>query len=193
MYVDILLTGSDSVGLLETKQYLKRHFVTKSMERRKYFLGIEVAHQKHSILLSQRNYALDLFEEAGLLGCKPATTSMEANVDLWFDNSDALDGLERYKKLIEKLIYLTVTRPNITFVIGVLSRFMLKPRETYWLAAIRVLAYINSCPKKGLVYKEHGHVHIFGIQIQDMLVTKATRSLLLGVTYLLKKIWCLEE
>ena len=64
VYVDdILLTGSDSGGLLETKEYLKRYFVTKNMRRRIYFLGIEIAHQKHSILLSQQKYALDLLEE----------------------------------------------------------------------------------------------------------------------------------
>ena len=45
VYVDdILLTGSDSAGLLETNQHLKRHFVTKDMRRPKYFLRIEVAH-----------------------------------------------------------------------------------------------------------------------------------------------------
>ena len=60
---DNLLTSSNSAGLLETKEYLKRHFVTKDMERPKYFMGIEVAHKKHSILLSQRRYALDLLEE----------------------------------------------------------------------------------------------------------------------------------
>ena len=54
VYVDdILLTGNDSDGLLETKKYLKRHFVTKDMRCLKYFLEIEVAHQKHSVLLSQ--------------------------------------------------------------------------------------------------------------------------------------------
>jgi len=77
-----LLTGSDPTGLLETKKYLKHHFVTKNMGHPKYFLRIEVAHQKHNILLSQRKYALDLLEEAGLLGCKPATTPMKANVNL---------------------------------------------------------------------------------------------------------------
>jgi len=50
---DILLTGSDSGGLLKTKEYFKRHFVTKDMERPKYFLGIEIAYKKYSILLSQ--------------------------------------------------------------------------------------------------------------------------------------------
>ena len=43
VYVDILLTGSDSVGIVETKMYLKCHFVIKDMGRPKYFLKIEVA------------------------------------------------------------------------------------------------------------------------------------------------------
>ena len=67
---DILLTDSDSAGLLETKEYLKRYFVTKDMRRPKYFLGIEVAYQRHSVLLSQRKYALNLLEETWLLDCK---------------------------------------------------------------------------------------------------------------------------
>jgi len=63
MYVDdILLTESDSAVLVE-KEYLRYHFVTKDMSKPKYFMGIEVAHQKHVILLSQRKYALDLLEE----------------------------------------------------------------------------------------------------------------------------------
>jgi len=62
IYVDNLLTGSDSGGIVETKMYLKRHFVIKNMGCPKYLLGIEAAHQKHSVL-SQRKYALDLLEE----------------------------------------------------------------------------------------------------------------------------------
>jgi len=50
---DILLTGSDSAELLETKKYLKRRFVIKDMGRPKYFLGIKIAHKKHSVLFSQ--------------------------------------------------------------------------------------------------------------------------------------------
>jgi len=79
-------------------------------------------------------------------------------VNLWFDNSYILDELGRYKRLIGKLIYLTVTKPDITFTVGVLSRFMHQPRETHWLAAMRVLPYIKSCPRK----KKHGHVCISG-------------------------------
>ena len=162
-----MLAGSDSARLLETKKYLKRHFVTKNMRRPKCFLGIEVAHQKHSVLLSQRKYALDLLEEARLLECKPPTTPMNANVDLWFDDSHTLDDPGRYIRLIEKLIYLTVTRSDITFTVGVLSRFMHQLRETHWLTAIRVLPYIKSCLGKRLVYKKQEHVRISGYLNSD--------------------------
>ena len=90
--------------------YLKRHFVTKDMGRPKYFLRIKVEHQKYSVLLSQRKYVLDLIEETGFLA------PMEANVNLWFDDRHTLDDPGRYKRLIGKLIYLMVTRPDISLL-----------------------------------------------------------------------------
>jgi len=97
-----------------------------------------------------------------ILGCKPASTPMEANVDLWSDDSQTLDDLGKYRRLIGKLIYLTVTKSDITFAVGVLSRFMHQLRETHWSAALRILAYIKSCLGKGLVYRKHRHVRISG-------------------------------
>ena len=38
---------------------------------------------------------------------------------------------------------------------------MYQPRKTHWLAAMKILAYIKSCSGKGLVYRKHGHVHIY--------------------------------
>ena len=51
--------------------------------------------------------------------CK--STPMKGNMDLWFDGSLILDDLGRYRRLIEKLFYLIVTRPDIIFVVGVLK------------------------------------------------------------------------
>ena len=96
------------------------------------------------------------------MGCKPANTPMEANVDLWFDDSHTLDDLRKYRRLIRKLIYLMVTRPDITFAVKVLSRFMHQLRDTHWLLAIRILIYIKSYPGKRLVYRKHEHIRISG-------------------------------
>jgi len=73
-----------------------------------------------------------------------------------------VDDHGQYRRLVEKLIYLTVTRPDIIFIVGVLSRFMHQPREVHWTATLRSLAYVKSSPVKGLLYKKHGHIRIFG-------------------------------
>jgi len=91
VYVDILLTGSDSAGLLETKKYFKRHFMTKDMRRPEYFLGIEVVHQKYNTSFSTKVCSGSFGTR--LLGCKPDSTPMEANVDVWFDDSHTFDDL----------------------------------------------------------------------------------------------------
>jgi len=85
------------------------------------------------------------------LGCKPASTPIEANVDLWLDDSHIRDDLGRYRRLIGNLM---VTRPDITFAEGVLSKFMYQLREAHWSVALRILAYIKICPEKGLVYRK---------------------------------------
>ncbi|KAK4390758.1 Retrovirus-related Pol polyprotein from transposon RE2 [Sesamum angolense] len=133
---DILITGSDLVGIEEAKTYLQKHFVTKDLGRPRYFLGIEIAHSKHGISLSQRKYACDLLHEAGLLGTKPVDTPMDSNPDFWNDDGNYLEDKTKYRRLVGKLIYLTVTRPDISFVVGLAS------------------------PSKGLLFKRHGHVKI---------------------------------
>ena len=56
---------------------------------------------------------------------------MKANVNLWYDDNHTLDDPGRYKRLIEKLIYLMVTKPDIPFDVGVLSRFLYQPNVTH--------------------------------------------------------------
>ena len=66
---DILVTGNDRTGVDESRAFLKKHFVTKDLDRPRYFLGIEIAHAKGRVILSQRKYVLDLLKEAGMLSC----------------------------------------------------------------------------------------------------------------------------
>ena len=124
------------------------------------------------MLLYQRKYALDLLEETEFLRCKPASILMEANVDLWFDDSHPLDDPERYMRLIGKLIYLTVTRPYITFVVGVLSRFMHEHKDAHWLAALKFFSLYQELSRERLVYKKYGLYTSLDTLIQDILVTK---------------------
>ena len=82
VYVDdILVTDSDVTGIQMTKDHLQKYFVTKDMDRPKYFFGIRFAYTRDRMALSQRKYALDLLQETGLLECKPETTPFDQNLD----------------------------------------------------------------------------------------------------------------
>ena len=70
VYVDILLTESDIDGTKKTKRYFKIQFARKDEGRPRYFLRIEIAPNKHGVVLSQTKYALDLLQKNELLGCK---------------------------------------------------------------------------------------------------------------------------
>ncbi|KAL0379296.1 UNVERIFIED_CONTAM: Retrovirus-related Pol polyprotein from transposon RE2 [Sesamum radiatum] len=161
VYVDdILITGSDVVRIEKSKTYLPKHFVTKYLGRPKYFLGIEITHNKHGVSLFQRKYACDLFQEACLLGTKLMDNLMDFNPNFWNDDGNYLEDKIKYRRLVGKLIYLTVTRPDISFAVGLVSQFMDKPRSVHWEAALRILKYIKASLGKGLLFKQHGHVKI---------------------------------
>ncbi|GAV89139.1 hypothetical protein CFOL_v3_32558 [Cephalotus follicularis] len=70
--------------------------------------------------------------------------------------------------LIGKLIYLiTVTRPDISFAVGVLSQFMQAPQKAHWDAAIRILRYLKSAPGKGLIYRPNRHMDLVAYSDAD--------------------------
>ena len=161
IYVDdILLTSTDEATISDTKAYLQTHFAIRDLKTPQYFIGIEFAYQSGKLPLFQRKYALDLLQETGLLGCKPATSPLEARPKFLDTDSPMIADPNRYRRLLGKLIYLTVTRPDITYVVSVLSQFMHEPRMVHWEGALRVLAYIKRAPGKGIIYRRHDHLHI---------------------------------
>ncbi|XP_035845765.1 uncharacterized mitochondrial protein AtMg00240-like [Helianthus annuus] len=66
----------------------------------------------------------------------------------------------RYRRLVEKLNYLTVTRPDISFAVSVLSQFMATPYTGHWAATFRVLRYLKTTPGLGILYSDQGHCRV---------------------------------
>ncbi|RVW88793.1 Retrovirus-related Pol polyprotein from transposon RE2 [Vitis vinifera] len=89
--------------------------LTKDLGKLKYFLGIEIAQSSSGVVLSQRKYALDILEETGMLDCKPVDTPMDPNVKLIPGQGEPLRDPGRYRRLVGKLNYLTITCPDISF------------------------------------------------------------------------------
>jgi len=118
---DVILAGNDSQACAQLKVYLNTCFRIKNPGPLKYFLGIEVARGPRGLFLCQRKYTLEIIEESGLLHSKPYEFPMEENHKPAMAQGKALDDPSRYRRLVGRLIYLTITRPELCYAVHILS------------------------------------------------------------------------
>ncbi|KAL9858680.1 putative RNA-directed DNA polymerase [Arabidopsis thaliana] len=139
--------------LQELKKRLAHAFKLRDLGPLKYFLGLEIARTKEGISVCQRKYCLGLLEESGLLACRPSSIPMEPSQKLSNHTDEpALDSLEAYRRLVGKLMYLTITRPDITYAVNRLCQFTSSPKNTHLKAALKVLHYLKGTIRLGLFY-----------------------------------------
>jgi hypothetical protein len=90
-----------------------------------------------------KKYVIDLLKETDKLDAKPASTPMKSNNKLYFEDGEPLKDVCQYQRLIGKLIYLTVTRRDIAFVVSLVSEFMHAPKTTHLETVDRILKYLK--------------------------------------------------
>ena len=125
VYVDdIVVTRNDVDEIRSLEGKLSTTFDIKILGSLKYFLGIEIAYSEDGIFISQHKYVFDLLCETGKLDYQPATTPVDPHMKL--DKADSSSPVEKisFQRLIGRLIYLNHSRPDISYVVNVLSQFM---------------------------------------------------------------------
>ncbi|XP_073227016.1 uncharacterized protein [Cicer arietinum] len=130
---------------------------------------------KTGIAITQGKYALDILEETGMLYCRPCDTLMDPNVKLLPGQGEPLQDPGRYRRLVGKLNYLTVARPDITFVVSVVSQFLNAPCDSHWNGVIHILRYIKNAPSKGLLYEDNGNTNVVGYSDADWAGSRSDR------------------
>ena len=161
VYVDdIIITGDDESAIGELALYLGSEFGIKHLGPLRYFLGIEVAYSSNGLFICQWNYTIDLLQDLGKEDSRPLPTPIEANHRLGADDNEALVDPGSYQRLVGKLIYLTHTRPDIAYTVGVLSQFMHTPRVSHLHAVHRVLRFLKGTIGRGLLFRRHSILNL---------------------------------
>ncbi|KAK3036929.1 hypothetical protein RJ639_030894 [Escallonia herrerae] len=181
VYVDdLILAGNNSTACSSFKKYLNDCFKLKDFRPLKYFLGIEAARGPRGLFLSQHKYALDILSESGLSASKPAAFPMEQNHGLALAGGPLLSDPGPYRRLIGRLVYLTITRPDICYAVHVLSQFMQSPRSQHWDTALRVLRYLKAAPGQGLFLPADSPLQIYAFCDSDWASCPLTRRSVTG-------------
>jgi hypothetical protein len=126
---DLIITRDSDVDIFDLKKLLKQNFEMKDLGESRYFLGIEVIQSPKRIWLLQRQYALNKLTDYGMTGCKPISIPLGQNVKLNADEGDLVEDTTMYRRIVGNLIYMTITRPYLSYVVRVVSQFMQTPRK----------------------------------------------------------------
>ena len=168
VYVDdVIIIGDIEDEIGKVKNLLKAEFDIKDLGQLMYFLRIEFICTDDGIWLMQRKYVLDMLKKFGMTGCKPIATPIEQNAKLRADSGEPLENPTLYRQIVGSLIYATLTRPDMSHDVGVLSQFMQVPRKPHLDAARRVLCYAKGTLNYGLFYPYGANVEVCGYTDAD--------------------------
>jgi hypothetical protein len=132
IYVDdLVFTGSDERMFAEFKASMKQEFDMTDLGKMKFFLGVEIVQNDEGIYLSQRKYTLEILERFGLENANSVRNPMVPGMKLMKNEDGEQVDMTRYKQMVGSLMYLSVTRPDIMFVVGLISRYIEKPTNLH--------------------------------------------------------------
>jgi histone deacetylase 1/2 len=151
---EIIVISSSSTAIDRLIQGLHHEFIVKDLGPLHYFLGIEVAHRSGGLILTQRQYALDLLRRLGMLKCKAADTPMFASVKLFPADSRSLDDVDAntYRSVVGGLQYLTHTHPDLSFAVNRVCQFVHGTLD-HWSAVKRILRFVHGTLDHGLLLR----------------------------------------
>jgi hypothetical protein len=153
LYVDdMLIFGTNMLGVCETKKYLASMFKMKDLNEADTILGIKVKRHSEGYALCQNHYIEKVLLKYKHLNVKEVNTPFDSNYKLVENTRRAIAQLE-YASVIGSMMYaMHCTRPDVAFAVNRLSRYTSSPSAEHWKAIARVLGYLKKTKDLGLYY-----------------------------------------
>ncbi|CAH9126696.1 unnamed protein product [Cuscuta epithymum] len=151
LYVDdIIITGNSSSLVSSFITCIASHFAMKDLGDLHYFLGVQAVRNSKGVFLSQQKYVSDLLLRFHLHTLKSVRTPVATRTSLSLTDGELLADATEYRSMVGALQYLTLTRPDITYAVHLVSQFMHAPRTTHMLAVKRIFRYLQGTIDHGL-------------------------------------------
>ncbi|KAL0556840.1 hypothetical protein IC582_005357 [Cucumis melo] len=153
IYVDDIIFGGTSSAYVEQfVDQMKREFEMSMVGELSFFLGFQIKQEEIGIFFSQEKYAKNLISKFGMDKAKPKRTPAATHLKMTKDTTGEKVDTNLYRNIIGSSLYLTASKPDIAFVIGVCARYQADPRTSHLHSAKRILKYISDMFNYGLWY-----------------------------------------
>jgi hypothetical protein len=153
LYVDdMIITGDDPEYIAFVKARLSDQFLMSDLRPLWYFLRIEISSTPEGFFLSQEKYIHDILDHASLTDHRTAETPMELNVHLVATDGEPLEDPTRYRHIVGSLVYLGVTRPDISYSVYIICHFVSAPTQIHYSHLLRVLRYFRGTTSHHLFF-----------------------------------------
>nr|GEX02601.1 ribonuclease H-like domain-containing protein [Tanacetum cinerariifolium] len=113
---------------------------------------VTVKQKSDGIFISQDKYVVEVLKKFDFINVKTSSTPMESNKPLIKDEEAEDVDVHLYRSMIGSLMYLTASRPDITFSVCACARFQVNPKTSHLYAVKRIFKYLKGQPKLGLWY-----------------------------------------
>ena len=155
VYVDDIIFGSTKDELAhDFSKLMQTEFEMSMIRELTYFLGLQIRQQDLGIFLSQSKYVMNLVKKFGLEFTSSVRTPMSPNVKLTVDLLGKNVDPSLYRSMIGSVLYLTASRPDISYNVGVCARYQANPKEYHMTAVKRIIKYVKTTTKFGVWYSK---------------------------------------
>lgn len=162
VYVDDILIFSESIDEIQKlHDHLTQSFELTSQGSPEWILGINIKRDKENgtITINQEKHVQALLDEFNMSNCNPVSTPM--NPGIQFNSTKPCESPSRYKSLVGSLIYLsTVSRPDISSAVSILSRSLDTPTEEHQKAAKHLLRYLKGTQNLGIQFRRSPELNL---------------------------------
>ncbi|XP_019176275.1 PREDICTED: uncharacterized protein LOC109171658 [Ipomoea nil] len=153
IYVDDIVFGSTRETYKdEFIRHMKSEFEMSMVGELSYFLGLQIKQLEDGIFISQSKYANNLVNRFGLKESKAVRTPVATTEKIARDTEGKDVEQKLYRSIIGCLLYLTASRPDIYYSVGICARYQSSPKESHMKTVKRIIKYVKGTTDLGIWY-----------------------------------------